>query len=270
MKRFLSISVLAVSLILVFVFAPERSLTASNPAIGPVKSPIKVLAVKLNPTESRAMPLEGLEVQIENTSGKPIQYLVIHAEIPVGSNETVKVPMVYGQASPSDTNSGKIEPLQPGSKVSLRAAKNICERARKELAASGIVLTEKQVQPDVHLVIFQDRTAWLAGRLHAPDPSNPKQWIAIEGLGQLQSPLSDITFSKVSYQPAANLQQQCYRYTGFNVQGCCSDDTGEYLVGNAHFTPDPNGHVHPNTVVTCCPQDPTACCSYDEIAGGCL
>jgi hypothetical protein len=270
MKRFLSISVLAVSLTLVFVFAPERSLTASNPAIGPVKPPIKVLAVRLDATKATTMPLENLEVQIENTSGKPIQYLVIHAEIAVGANEPIRVPMVYGQAFQSDSNSEKMKPLQPGSTVNLRAARNICERARKQLAASGIVVTEKQVQPNVHLVIFQDRTAWLAGRLHVPDPANPKQWIATEEMARLESPLSEFSFSKVSYKPAQPRQQQCYRYTGFNIQFCCSDDTGDYRVGNAHFTEDPTGNVHPNTVVTCCPQDPTACCSYDEIAGGCL
>jgi hypothetical protein len=248
--------------------------------MGPVKSPIKVLSVKLNATEpqvndrskQQATSMDGLEIQIENTSEKPIQYLVMHAEIPVSSsgNETVKIPMVYGQPFASDSKSGTAETFQPGSKVSLRAAKSICERARKQLAESGIVPTEKQVQPNVHLVIFQDRTSWMAGRLHVPDPSNSKRWIVVDESARTQSPLSELSFSKASYKPAGTSQQQCYRYIGYNIIFCCSDDTGGYLAGNALFTTDPNGQVHPNNVTTCCPQDPTACCNYDEIAGGCL
>ena len=274
MKRFLSGSVLAISMTLLFVLAPDRSLTASNPEIGPVKSPLKVLAVRLNPIEpqtndrsrQQAAPLEGLEIEIENTSGKPIQYLVVHAEVPTGLGTIVKVPMVYGQPFPADAKTDKTESLQPGSKLSLRAAKNICELARKQLAATGVVLTEKQVQPNVHLVLFQDRTSWMAGRLHVPDPANASHWIATEELARTQSPLRESSFSMASYKPASLSQQQCYRYIGFNIIGCGSC----YIAGNALFTADPNGHVHPNTVTTCCPQDPDSCCEYDEIAGGCL
>jgi hypothetical protein len=278
MKHFFSSSVLALSITLLFVLAPDRSLTATSPEIGPVKSPITVLAVQLNATEPQtndrsaqhATSLEGLEVEIENTSGKPIQYLVVHAEIPIGPGETVKLPMVYGQPFPSDAKTDKTESLQPGSKLILRAAKNICERARKQLAAKSVALTEKQVHPNVHLVLFQDRTSWMAGRLHVPDPANAKHWIAVEELARTQSPVSELGFSKASYKPAGTSQQQCYRYTGFDIIFCCSDDTGPYLAGTAEFAPDPNGHVHPNNVTICCPQDPTACCAIDEIAGGCL
>lgn len=263
---------------MLLTFGTKPSLTANDPAIGPVKQPIKSARCKLSTSNSQSndsskqeVSLEELEVQIENISGKPIQYLVIHIEVPVVSaGNFVEVPIKYGQALTPDFRTGEFEVFKPGAKLNLKASRDACKRIREQLLSNGIAPSLKNVQTNLHLVIFQDRTAWLAGRSHYPDPYNSKQWIAAEEMARSQSRFNSpfgMTFSKASYKRDSS--PLCYRYIGFNIIYCCSDDTGDYYAGHALFTADPNGHVHPNTVITCCPQDPTACCSYDEIAGGC-
>lgn len=280
MKQFFYLSIVAVSVAMLLTLGPNLSLTANDPAIGSVEQPIKVLDVKLNTSKSQSDEsstqkvswLEGLEVQIENVSGKPIQYLMLHIEVPAASSagNFVNVPIGYGQAPIPGSKSGKFEVFQPGAKLTLKASQNSCKRIRDQFLANGVVPSLKDIRANLHLVVFQDRTAWLAGRLHYPDPSDSMHWIAAEELARRGSSFnlpSGMTFSKASYKGDSN--PLCYRNTGFHLIVCCTDDTGTYLAGSVNFAVDPNGQVHPNTVVTCCPQDPDACCSYDEIAGGC-
>ena len=266
MKRFLCLIFVVVSML--FALGLDPSLTANDPAIGSTNQPIKVLNVRLDATNPQSQWLEGLEVQIENISGKPIQYLVMHIELPVGTaaGELARVPLAYGQVFP-DSKSGKVEVFQPGARLTLRASKTDCERI-KQLVASGVVPSSKKIQPNLHVVMFADKTSWMAGRLHYQDPVNPKKWIAAEELVRSETPVSEplsMSFLKASFKPSAK-SQTCFRYAGFSWEPCC----GDLYVGHANFFEDPTGNVHPNTVEACCsPSQGGGCCFYDEIGLGC-
>ena len=263
MKPFFSLTIVVVSVAILLTFGSDKSLTANDPAIGTANQPIKVLAVKLGTANAQPKQkvswLEGLEVQIENVSTKPIQYLVMHVELP-GS---VRVPMAYGQV---DSKSGKVAPLQPGGKVNLRASTDACERLKEQFAASELVPSANEIRPNLHVALFADRTAWRAGRLHYPDPSNSKKWIAAEELARGETQVNEpfgMSFLKASFKPKS---QTCYRYVGFHWEPCC----GSLFVGDSDFLEDPTGNVHPNIAEACCSQSQGGgCCFYEEVGLGC-
>jgi len=285
MKRFFSLSALVALVASILILGADQSLTANDPVIGSFAQPIKVVGLKfaqdVSKSKQKASWLDGLEVQIENTSDKPIQYLVMHVEIPVGPSATdlVKVPISYGRALSVDSKAGKLDMFQPKTELILRASKETCERVRKQLAASERVPSPKDVHTNLHVAIFENRTAWLAGRLHFPDPTDSKRWLAAEELARSQSQVNRLfgmSFSKVSFKPASK-SQPCYRYTGFTWQYCCTefpsrpeyDPPYDIYVGSANFAEDPTGNVHPNTTQACCSQSSSGCCDYDEIGLGC-
>lgn len=275
MKRYLYISS-CVACLLLIAMGHDQTLTAKNSPTPSSNQPLKVLGVKLNTAKSqpkdastaKASWLDGLEVEIENTSGKAISYLVIHVELPsVAAEEmALRIPFWYGQVPMPNTKSGKFEIFQPRGKLNLRASKSVCDSMRKQLLESGRVpASSKDIQTNLNLVIFEDKTAWSAGQLHYPDPANSMKWISAEELtrkNSLDSRAFGISYSKASYNSGSN-SQTCYRDTGFELLPCC----GGLYVGSKIFTEDPNGHVHPNLVEACC--SPGDCCSYYEIGGGC-
>jgi hypothetical protein len=273
MKRYLSISACVACLSLLIATGHHQTLTAKNSPTPSSNQPIKVLGVKLNPAKSqprdasnaKASWLDGLELEIENTSGKTIRYLVIHVELSVGaSKEPLRIPFSYGQAPVPNTKSGKFEIFQPGGKLSLRASKSVCDNMRKQLLEGGRVPpSSKDTQTNIHLVIFEDKSSWLTGQLHYPDPANPMKWIAAEELtrnNSLDSSAFAMSYSKASYNSGSRAQP-CYRHTGFSLQYCCDD----LYVGSKNFVEDPNGHSQPNLVEACC--SPGNCCSYYEVQG---
>lgn len=273
MKNFLSLMIVVVSMLFTLGLAP--SLTANDPAIGSTNQPIKVLHVKLGATDSQSKKvswLEGLEVQIENISGKPIQYLVMHLELRVGTaaGDLARVPLTYGQVF-ADAKSGKVDVFQPGARLTLRASKIACERI-EQLVASGFVPSLKETQPNLHVVMFADKTSWMAGRLHYQDQVNPKKWIAVEELVRNETSVSEpfvMSFLKASFKPSSK-SQTCFRYVGFHWEECCGTPPQIIYAGHADFAEDPTGNVHPKTVQACCSQsNGGGCCNYEEIGLGC-
>ena len=67
--------------------------------------------------------LDTLELQIQNTSRKPIKYMLVHAQL---AGTSLRVPLTFGQAPGSKT--GAAELLQPGAQISLKPAKAVCDR----------------------------------------------------------------------------------------------------------------------------------------------
>lgn len=271
MKRYLSISAFVACLSLLIATANHQALTAKNFPTPLSNQPIKVLGVKLNPAKSQpkdtstASWLDGLEIEIENTSGKTIRYLVINVELSdVASKESpLRIPFGHGQAPVPNTKSGKFEMFSPGGKLNLRASKSVCDRMRKQLLESGrMPASSKDIQTNIHLVIFEDATSWLTGQLHYPDPANPMKWIVAEELtrNSLDVRAFAMSYSKASYN-AGSRAQPCYRHNGFQLVYCCDD----LYVGSKTFVEDPNGHTQPNLVEACC--SPGNCCSYYEIQG---
>lgn len=261
MKCFLSTSAFVAAVVLLLVLAPNRSLTAETNAIATSSGePIKVLAVKLN--TAKANTIDGLEIQVQNTSTRPIQYLVIHAEIPAGK-DPIRVPVKFGNA-PVPNSTAKIELLQPGAKATLTASKNLCERLTKDLAATGRVPSSQEIQTMINVAIYADRSAWTNGQMTYPDPDNGWRWIAATELARKKSQAEDIfgvKFSKADYKKEAS-SRTCFRFTGSQLQACCDD----MFVMSATFTGDPNGHVQPTPNEACC--SPGNCCEYD-VSGPC-
>ena len=242
MKRFLTTTTFVVSLAMLFILSPNKSLTAENNSAS--NEPIKVLGVKLD--AGKATWLDSLELQIQNTSKKPIKYMLVHAEL---AGTDLRVPLNFGAAPGAKTEA---ELLQPGAKISLKPAKTICDRMRDQIAASGRIPAPQDFKTSINVVFFADKSAWKGGVLNYPDPQDPSRWIAAG------EETSQVSFTKASYKPAAN-NQTCYRYGGFHLEYCCDSN----YVANANFISDPNGHVQPVEAEACCGSG--NCCFYIDI-----
>ena len=253
MKFFLSTSAFVAAVLLLLV-APDRSLTAETNAIATSSGePIKVLAVKLNTAKTNT--IESLEIQVQNTSTRPIQYLVIHAEVPAGKFP-IRVPVTFGNA-PVPKSKAKIELLQPGAKATLVASKNLCDRLTKDLASIGRIPSSNEIQTTTNVAIYADRSAWAEGEMNYPDPDNGWRWIAASELARTTKlPAEEILslkFSKANHKTESS-KGGCFRRTGFQLQACCDD----LFVMTATFTGDPNGTVQPDVDEACC--SPGNCC----------
>lgn len=266
MRRYVYIGSCVACLSLLIAIGQQPALTAKTSPTPSSNQPLKVLGVKLNTDTSAAKAswLDGLQVEIENTSGKTIRYLVIHVELSsAASKETpLRIPLRYGQAPVTNTKSGEFEIFQPGGKLNLRASKSVCDRMRKQLLERGHVpASSKDIQTNINLVIFEDKTSWSGGQLHYPDPANPMKWISAEEVtrkNSLDSRAFAMSYSRASYNSSSR-PQPCYRHTGFELLPCCD---GLY-VGSKIFVEDPTGHSQPNLVEACC--SPGDCCSYYEV-----
>ena len=240
MKRFLCTTTFVVSLAMLFILSPTQSLTAENTASN---QPIKVLGIKINPTGPQTTWVDGLELQIENTSRKSIGYLLLHIDL---RGTGVRVPVTFG-APPSDKAT---EQLASGAKITLKPAKAVCDRM-KEQARNRIPLTS-DLQTNINVVVFSDRSAWKGGYINYPDPKNSSRWIAAEDT-------TTSNFVKANFKPNSKTND-CFRYGGFTLQYCCDSN----YVASANFISDPNGHSQPQEAEACC--YPGNCCSYTDIA----
>ncbi|HKS09139.1 MAG TPA: hypothetical protein VJS13_06285 [Pyrinomonadaceae bacterium] len=241
MKRFLCTSAFMISLAMLFILGPSQSLTAETNALASANEPIKVLAVNLN-----ANSLEGLELQIENTSVKPIKYLLVFVDV---AGTKLRVPVKFGRAPGMKT--GEPEMLQAGAKVNLKPAQTACDQFP---STAGYVPSLKDLRTSINVVIFSDNSAWKAGYMNYPDPTNPSRWLVAEDP-------APIKFTKANFKPGSSVQQ-CYRFAGFQPQFCC--DT--LFIGSATFTPSATGHVQPVDAEACCGSG--ECCTYTDI-GSC-
>jgi hypothetical protein len=261
MKFFLSTSAF-VAAVLLLLLAPDRSLTAENNAIATSSSePIKVLAVKLN--TARTNTIESLEIQVQNTSTRPIQYLVIHAEVPAGKYP-IRVPVKFGNA-PVPNSNAKVELLPPGAQATLIASKNLCERLTKDLAATKRIPSSEEIQTTTNVAIFADRSAWTNGQMNYPDPENGFRWISASEIARTKKLQAEeifgVKFSKANHK-TESAKRTCFRFTGGQLQACCDD----LFVMSATFTGDPNGTSQPTPNEACC--QPGNCCEYD-VSGPC-
>jgi hypothetical protein len=226
---------------MLFILSPTRSLTAENNTES--NQPIKVLGVKINPTGPQTTWVDGLELQIENTSRKSISYVLLHLEL---RGAGVRVPVTFG--APPSANTAAAEPLQPGAKITLKAAKAVCDRL-KEQARNRIPLAG-DFEPNINVVVFGDRSAWKAGYMNYPDPTNPSRWIAVDNS-------TGASFIKANFKPGAKTGD-CFRYSGFNLQYCCDSN----YIASAHFVSGTGSQ--PVEAEACCGDG--SCCNYIDVA----
>jgi hypothetical protein len=254
MNYFHSTSAFVAAVVLLLVFAPDRSLTAETNAIATSSNePIKVLGVKL--TTAKLKTIDKLEIEVQNTSTRPIQYLVIHAEIPAGKFP-IRVPVAFGNA-PVPNSNAKIELLQPGAQTTLIASKNLCDRLTKDLASIERIPSSDKIQTTINVAIYADRSAWADGQMNYPDPNNGWRWITASELARTKNMPADeilgVKFSKADYT-AKSSKGDCFRRIGFQLQPCCND----LFVKIFTFLEDPDGNVQPVPEETCC--SPGNCC----------
>ncbi|HEX2269549.1 MAG TPA: hypothetical protein VHH35_08445, partial [Pyrinomonadaceae bacterium] len=255
-------SAFVASVVLLLVLAPGRSSTAENHVIATSSSePVKVLAVNLK--TSKTNTIEGLELQVQNTSDRPIQYLVIYAEVPT-AKDPIRVPLTFGNA-PVPNSREKMELLQPGARLTLTASKNACERLATELATRKHVPSSKQIQTTINGVIFADRSAWTNGQMNYPDPENGWHWIAASELARKKrleaEGLFGVKFSRADYKENAN-SRICFRNTGADIIPCCD---GRFAL-TATFQEDFEGNEQPVLDEACCSQG--NCCDI-FVSGPC-
>jgi hypothetical protein len=254
MKYFLSTGAFVAAVVVMLIFASDRSLTAATKAIATSSNePIKVLGINLK--TSKASTIEGLELQVQNTSAKPIQYLLVHAVVP-GAKSFVRVPLGFGNV-PLPNSRAKMELLQPGAKITLAASLAVCESIANGLAEVGRAPSAEEIRATINVAIFSDRSAWANGELNYPDPDNPSAWISGAEVARRKSQGADVfgvKFSKASHKAES---QSCFRYIGGHVEPCC----GGLYVFTADFVSDPNGLVQPSPNPACC-SFPDDCCEY--------
>jgi hypothetical protein len=199
--------------------------------------PLKVMPFNLRTGRSRTgrrTPADGSwvnqpVVQVENVSGKAIEYLVIEVSLPdaESSRDQSPVMLAYGQAPGQRLLSKPAESLRPGSKVNLIVGLHACGEVKSRLLASG-----KQPPPGsraaakINGVVFTDGTAWFDGLLHVADPDNPLRWNVIETSPRRASLLDAPFFSlaTASYRAAsapAPRREQCWKRMGTEWVECC-------------------------------------------------
>jgi hypothetical protein len=254
MKFFLSTGAFVAAVALLLLLAPDRSLTAETNAIATSSSePVKVLAVKLN--TAKANTIDGLEIQVQNTSTRPIQYLVIHAEVPAGKYP-IRVPVTFGNA-PVPSSKAKMELLQPGAKTTLIASKDLCERLTKDLAATKSIPSSEKIQTTINVAIYADRSAWAEGEMNYPDPQNGFRWISASEIARTKKSQAEkilgVKFSKTHHKTSSS-NASCFTRTGFELQPCCD---GLFALTGI-FMEDLEGTVQPAVDEACC--SPGNCC----------
>lgn len=114
---------------------------------------------------------DGLTFAVTNTSGKTIRHISI--EVAATSNgEKYLIPSNYGPQTEAQPVRNLENPIKPGERVEIRG-KKMTDQFKKSMGD----FTEVEV--GVGFVIFDDKTAWRAGRFLRQDETNPLRWIPI-------------------------------------------------------------------------------------------
>lgn len=207
-------------------------------------------------------------IQVENISGKAIQYLVVEISFPGAASSDAQAPLIlaYGQAPEQKPSSIVVKALEPEAKVNLTINKNGCREVSSLLTAKG-VQPPHSVASQINVVIFADGTAWFEGVLHVRDQNNPLKWNPI-GVSPSRADLNLAPLfktAKVSYRGggvSASSEGQCWDKNGFEMVECCG-----FMHGSSLFQPDPFGLYEPFFVSLTC-SDESTCGWYKPVGCG--
>ena len=208
------------------VVAQERTaLDALNSEVAP---PVKITTVSINTGANRHGKTNGSWlteplVQVENTSGKIIQYMVIEITLPDAKPATNgPLMLAYGQ-SPGKSLPAVIESLQPGMKVGLSIGRNACDTVKSQLLKSGIrPAAGSRVSTRINAVVFANGTAWFDGLMHVADPNDPMRWKVVENLGHagLSGATQLFSFMPAAFHPKP-APEMCWKRLGTEWVDCC-------------------------------------------------
>ena len=217
--------------------AQERTATKAAGAQIFITEPIRIttFALKTDKSQSVGSALEKGSwvnqpvLQVENTSGKAIKYLVIELGIPGTQSLSDKSPLMlaYGQAPGQKPLVNLAETLEPGAKVNLTVSRNTCDAVKSRLLAAGITPPDgSRATTRINGVIFADGTAWFDGLPHVADPNNPLRWNVVEENPSQAllnyAPLFKIENVSYSVSPVAAVRpDQCWKRMGTEYVECC-------------------------------------------------
>ena len=201
--------------------APRRTAIMASGITSPLAEPIKVTPLALSADGRLAASDDWLErpvVQVENTSGRPIRYLVVEVSFP-GAESSGQQPLfllAHGQAPGRKPAPKAAGALQPGAKVNLTVSQNGCSGARSPLqAGTGRPSSGSRPTSQINAVVFEDGTAWVGGMLYVADSSNPRRWNPVgAGPGHgASSPEPRVRAMKAGYDgipaPAPAQESEC-------------------------------------------------------------
>jgi hypothetical protein len=207
-------------------------------------------------------------LEVENTSGKAIKFLLVEVSFPGSNSLGAAYPFLlkYGQA-PGQKPALKLpETIKPGEKVNLTVLQNASSLIRSRLLELGIQPPfGSRVTTKISGVIFVDGTAWFNGAVHVPDPDNSLRWHEVGkslGNASLNSwPLLKMVLA--GYQPNAvgsAEPQQCYDSFGYEWVTCCDfEPFGNF---SAILEPSRFGTLTPVLVVGRICDDPELTCQW--------
>jgi hypothetical protein len=217
--------------------AQQRAATKAAVIDSSLAEPINVtpLALKTGKTRfarnasARGEWLNQPVVQIENTSGKAVEYLALEITLPGAESLPGQSPMMlaYGQAPGRKFSSQPSEALQPGAKVNLTFSRNACEAVTSRLLASGTrPPSGSRVRTRINGVVFADGTAWFDGLPHVADRSNPLRWNVVEKSSSradsIYAPFFEMSNASYRLNPApAPRRAPCWKRLGTQWVECC-------------------------------------------------
>ncbi len=185
-----------------------------------------VAGKKFNDTDNW---LKGLTVQVENISGKNINFvsvLVVHARdktedsngAPFGDFISYGVSPFQKPSAPA-----QMQVIPPGGSVELILSESAYDENRLALKNLKYKKSVSKIDLSVEEVGFEDGTAWSKGQYWRPDPSNPGQWLPFEQNAG-KSPMVKPFLRKASFNPSASSQQPvCNRRPSQPFYVYCSD-----------------------------------------------
>ncbi|HEX5709683.1 MAG TPA: hypothetical protein VFX96_20560 [Pyrinomonadaceae bacterium] len=198
----------------------------------------------------------GLAVEVENTSGKAVNYLEIWVGLQSAGRRDARPPLRlrYGQVTARSSASARPALFRPGAKLMLEPSREDYTAAvGGSRAGSNSAPTSNEAVVGIRVVMFEDGMAWARGLYHERDPGDPLRWNVLDK--SLDAAAAELTgglrFTKASYTPtSARSQTECGRYGGYHIVSCCE---GNYIAFSDFIIPDPNGNVAVGEMNNQCP-----------------
>lgn len=248
------------------LIAPGAAATkAAGKVLLPEPIKVKTFAVKTEqPRPGRSISkndawLKHPLVQVENTSGKAIEYLAL--EVRFAEDQSFRAPFVlsYGQAPGRRSASESMGVLMPGSKVDVTVSQHACSGVRSHFLASCTPpLSGSRVTVRINGVVFADGTAWFDGLLHLPDVNDPLRWNVVGS--ESSGSAARIRAARASYsfgvRVSAHENGGCWDRIGTQWITCCD---GFPVVASAILVQQFGGLWSPQVVTLLCPDGENTC-----------
>lgn len=129
--------------------------------------------------------LDGLTVEVKNTSGKAITFIEVALDFPRGENDDPRLPaplvfpLRYGTREKPDGTTDRPS-VKPSETVRLTLSDEEYALLKYHLSNLYYPQSIKKVDITLRTVIFEDDIRWDIGSTMIRDPDNPDRWIIIK------------------------------------------------------------------------------------------